>query len=488
MPISFVSTDDNVSKKNLDQLEPSFMYIQILKEILLTISFEPKCVTDFTEYCRQNITNENELKNIRIFERQYRDYESISWYTRESFLYRMLNRALRELDVKTIVTMGFYITNLHRQIEQLHARQFGRKRSTKSFIVYRKQQLSKTDFERIRKNEGGLMSFNSFVSTSRDRDAALNFASSAIMDPDLINIFYVMTINPAVSTTPFASIKDISKFKKENEILFSMHTVFRIGEITPMDENHIPFQVKLTLTNDDDKDLHILTNRIRKETFPNDHGWFRLGLVLLKMGHTEESEKIYEHLLKYSITDDAKAPIYNQLGVIKNRQEQYIEAIAFYKQSHKIYEKILPPNHPDLAMSYNNIGLVYTNMQEYSKALVFHEQALQIRQNSNPSSPLDLAASYNNIGIIHRKMGNYSEALLFYEKALELQEKSLPPNHPHLGSSYNNIGMVHEHMGNYAMAHSFYERAVDNGKHSLQPDHPSLQQRQKNLEDIKKKL
>ena len=45
-----------------------------------------------------------------------------------------------------------------------------------------------------------------------------------------------------------------------------MHTVFRIGEITPMDGNNRLFQVKLTLTSDNDKDLRVLTNHIREET------------------------------------------------------------------------------------------------------------------------------------------------------------------------------------------------------------------------------
>jgi hypothetical protein len=38
--ISFMATSGDVSKKNLDQLECSFMYTQILKEILLAIHFE----------------------------------------------------------------------------------------------------------------------------------------------------------------------------------------------------------------------------------------------------------------------------------------------------------------------------------------------------------------------------------------------------------------------------------------------------------------
>jgi hypothetical protein len=40
IPISFMTTNDIAFKKNLDQLDSSFMYTQILKEILLAIEFD----------------------------------------------------------------------------------------------------------------------------------------------------------------------------------------------------------------------------------------------------------------------------------------------------------------------------------------------------------------------------------------------------------------------------------------------------------------
>ncbi|CAF1388399.1 unnamed protein product [Adineta steineri] len=46
--ISFVA-----SNKTLDQLDPSFMYTQILKEILLTIDFQDKHINQFIIYCRE---------------------------------------------------------------------------------------------------------------------------------------------------------------------------------------------------------------------------------------------------------------------------------------------------------------------------------------------------------------------------------------------------------------------------------------------------
>ena len=160
------------------------------------------------------------------------------------------------MDVDIIIKMGFFIGDLHRQIEQLHSEQFNGHQSDTTFTVYRGQGMSTEHFEQMKKTKGGLMAFNNFLSTSKVRDVSLDFARNALSNPDLVGILFVMTIDPSESTTPFASINDVSYFKdKEDEVLFSMHTVFRIRDIKSMGENHRLFQVDLTLTSDNDKDL-----------------------------------------------------------------------------------------------------------------------------------------------------------------------------------------------------------------------------------------
>ena len=63
---------------------------------------------------------------------------------------------------------------------------------------------------------------------------------------------------------------------QEDEVLFSMHSVFRIRDIKSMDGNDRLYQVDLTLTSDDDKDLRALTDRFEEE-MEESTGWDRLG-------------------------------------------------------------------------------------------------------------------------------------------------------------------------------------------------------------------
>jgi tetratricopeptide (TPR) repeat protein len=491
MPISLMGTNEDVSKKNLDQIEPTFMYTQILKEILLTIKFEQIHFREFIAYCLNDLAeNEKQLKILTQFEQGYREKTPIWWYTRESFLYEMLNRALREMHVDMIIKLGFFINDIQRQIKQLHQEQFGVPSSSDSFkLLYRGQGMMKIKFEEMSKNKGGLISFNSFLSTSEESKVSLQFAKNALKQPEMIGIFFVMKIDPTQSTTPFASITEVSFFKgKEKEVLFSMHTVFRIGEITSMDEKNRLFQVELTLTSDNDKDLCKLTDYIQKNTYWSEEGWYRLGSVLLKMGQFEQAQQVYEILLGQTTSESEKGRFYHQLGLAKNDRGEYKEALVLYENALAIYNRTLSPKDLNLAKCYNNIGLVHYNMDDYAKALLSHEKSLEVKQQSLPADHADLGVSYNNIGNVYFKMGDYSKALLYHEKALEIKKQSLLPNHPSLGSSYNNIGLVHENMDDYSKARSYYERAVDIGKQSLPPDHPHLKQWRDNLDKIKQKL
>jgi hypothetical protein len=266
--ISFLATDGDTANKKLDRLDPMFMYTQILKEILLTIDFQPQHSKEFTNYCRELFAdNAHEMKKIKKFDQNYRHKTPIWWYTCQCFLFPMLNRALRTTDVDIIIKMVFFIRDLHRHIEQLHKEQFSGDQTDKTFIVYRGQGLSKIHFDQLIKKKGELMSFNNFLSTSKNRDVSLRFANAALADPDSMAILFVMTIDPSTSTTPLALINDLSYFRNEDEVLFSMNTIFRIHDVISLDESHRLFQVNLKLTGDNDKDLRLLTDYIREETF-----------------------------------------------------------------------------------------------------------------------------------------------------------------------------------------------------------------------------
>ncbi|CAF0771978.1 unnamed protein product [Adineta steineri] len=484
IPISFLTGNETVSIENLNQLEPSYMYTQTFKDILLEMEHDrEQAIKILTGYCRNLYSNNiKELKVIDEFKSNYRPEQAIRWYTRERFTYQMLNRAFRTLDADTIINMGFFIHDLHEQIDQLHQQQLPYCRS-KPFTVYRGEGLLKTDFDKLKETKGGLMSFNNFLSTSAKRDVSLRSAEGALGNTDMVGILFIMTIDPRISSTLFASIKEVSYCKAEEEILFSMHTVFRIGAIKQMDNYDQLYEVELKLTADDDEQLRQLTECISNEA-RGSIGWRRLSKLLLKTGHFDKAEELYKALLEQTSNDSDKGYYYNQLGYIKDQQGEYKQAIGYYRKAVEIFEEIFPTDESSLATSYNNIGLVYSNMGEYSKALSYYEKALGIRENNLPENHPGLANSYNKIGNVYCNMEEYSKSLSFFEKTHEIFEKTLPVNHPDLATSYGNIGMVYNEMKEYSKALLLYEKALGIKEKTLPANHPDLATSYNNIGNV----
>ncbi|CAF1947223.1 unnamed protein product [Rotaria magnacalcarata] len=148
-PMSFLPqrcTPDTASnEQNLDQLLATYMYSVIFKDIMLEIDDEAaKAMDTLSEYERKR---------------------PVWWYTKPIFMYGVLNRALRMLDMEVVTKLGFFIRHLHIQLEKLHQEQSANFHEV--FIVYRGQWLSQPDFQNLIDSKGGLLSFNNFLSTNK---------------------------------------------------------------------------------------------------------------------------------------------------------------------------------------------------------------------------------------------------------------------------------------------------------------------------------
>jgi hypothetical protein len=74
------------------------------------------------------------------------------------------------------------------------------------------------EFKKIKNDQGGLLLFNNFLSTSTTREVSLGFTHCAFYNPDLTAVLFQIDIDPSILTTRFHSLDDLSYFfysKKE---------------------------------------------------------------------------------------------------------------------------------------------------------------------------------------------------------------------------------------------------------------------------------
>ena len=247
------SQSDTTSKTN--QQDALFMYDQLFREIVLGGTDED--MQDLHEFCEtQYRDNPREQKFLKLLKTEYSSHTPAWWYTQDSFIYRMLNKALRTHQYDTLYVLRVFIRHIHQQLVEEHKTQ-----SDHPNLFFRGQALDNADFEKIRENEGGLLTISNFLSTSSDREVALTFARGSIQDKRKASILMEITVDKN-TTVPMASISELGVFKGEKEWLFSMGSVFRIGSLVPSPDGI--WVLKLTFTNDYDQQLNDLKIFLKK--------------------------------------------------------------------------------------------------------------------------------------------------------------------------------------------------------------------------------
>ncbi|CAF0868833.1 unnamed protein product [Adineta steineri] len=244
----------------------SFVAFQLLTDIMLRLHQTEFARQEMIEMCRLKYENSlTDLEKINKFERSYQHSQAIEWYTTNSFLYRLLHQALRMEDIDTIFKLRYYIYDLHNQLVQLHRSYLHSLPSDQPILtLYRGQRMKTTELTRLRENIDKLISTNGFLSTTNDVTAAVFFAGDGCLnDPDeKISVLYQITIDTSVPhSIPFAKIQYESIFQDEDEVLFSMASVFRIDNV---EKYGALWVVELTLINKEDETWNILTAHLNK--------------------------------------------------------------------------------------------------------------------------------------------------------------------------------------------------------------------------------
>jgi tetratricopeptide (TPR) repeat protein len=84
---------------------------------------------------------------------------------------------------------------------------------------------------------------------------------------------------------------------------------------------------------------------------------------------------------------------------------KYDEAELLYRRALAIREKVLGPDHPDVAASLNNLATLLDKQGKYDEAEPLYRRALAIRKKVlGPDHP-DVAASLNNLAALLHKSG-----------------------------------------------------------------------------------
>jgi tetratricopeptide (TPR) repeat protein len=437
---------------------------------------------EMIQYCREQYSdNLKQLDYINQFNKTYKPEKAVRWFTRNCFLYRLVNQALRLQDIDALYKMRFYIRDLQEQIFLQHIAFITKAKHLEPITVYRGFSMTKDDFEKLKTQEGGFMSVAEFMSTSSDEGIARGFAAGSVGAPDLVAILLQIEVDVKNFHTNFTAVRRQSWIPNEEETLFTMGNVFRIQKICVHEEDIS--LIKLSLNGEEDNELKLLYEHMRKN-FMEPSPLSNLAKLMLTMGNYELAEKYYHMLLQDSefIADSRKlSDVYYYLAQISIKTDQKDKVMEYYKKCLDIRNKHLSATDFSPTTILSNLGRIHRLQGDYETELLYFKQALDIESKASIQDKSKLAELYESLGIVYNKLQRYPEQLDMFEKALQIRLKLYPKNHPEISKSYNNIATGYVMQKGFEKAIDFYKKAIQIQVKSLQTNHPVLADTYNNL-------
>ena len=169
----------------------SQIWYQLFLEVLKISPQDEQAKEDMVRKSQEYYTGQSvELHQIDQFRAGYTVEMAIEWYTSDSFVHKLVNKALRSENIDLIYAFRFFINGLSAQIKQVHIEQQnlhetrGLKITTgsKSVIkLFSGQQLPRTELHRLKQSVGTVIAINGFLSTSIKLSEARDFAYKGVL-------------------------------------------------------------------------------------------------------------------------------------------------------------------------------------------------------------------------------------------------------------------------------------------------------------------
>jgi tetratricopeptide (TPR) repeat protein len=447
---------DQITTRLLSKQSIEFLWFQLFNQVIHHLRHNQQGKQEMINMCRYYYRdNPKQLKLIDQFENEYRSEEAIRWYTKQSFVYKLVNKALTTKDIDQLQLFYFFINDLSQNLIREHEKILSSEE--KKFTVYRGVQLDKEDFNKIQQNEGKLISMNGYFLTTRNRSAALTIAMKSTKRTDGVSILFEIecNLNELDQNVIFGDVTQFNDDPSEQQVLFDLNVVFRIESIAEDGRLQV---IRMIPSNDGE----ILTKNyieIIHQATEQKSVAFLVGILLCDLGKFNESQKYYEELL-----DDPKdvdiAWIEFNIGIALHRQNKLREARAYYDRAHDrmMYEE--PIRIKGSAYVLNSIGVILRHEGKSDLALDYYQRALKISEKYYSSNDAIIAACLKNIGRNFDRQGNFNLALEYFQRLLKFQEDYYPLEHVDIAVSLHEIGNILYHQGSYDLSLNYQQRAL----------------------------
>lgn len=454
----------------------NFLHFQMLIDCLIRMKPMPNEKNQLVDFCKEYYKNNyTELKIINEFENAYSSKDALRWYTRPSFLSRLLNRAFRDQNVDLLLLFRFFIHDVIREL--------GKDMPSSSLRAYRGQLMSKEEFHVLECSAGKYLSVNSFLPANIDPKRTRSFLLTHNASDNVVKAFFEIEANPRLcSIRPFNNIQSRSFFPRGNEILFTVGSIFQIRKIEYPDDQICNIRMKLWSI--DDQDLVPLFKHIKQELGTEKTTLMQYGNILRRMDKLTDAEKYYRRYLN-NLPDNHPelADCYHELGKTAELKKNFNLSLKWYISALDICLSTTDTNERHIATLYSEIGSAYSKTKDYENAIESYENALKIWGKLGDDQQPCVAKCFSRLGFVYQMQKKYQEALSYFQQSYKIL-KGLYKNQPETAAALKNIAQIHELLGQFKEALAAYDDALKIYRQSL----PSTQIYVNEIEKRKRRI
>ncbi|CAF3674991.1 unnamed protein product [Rotaria sordida] len=463
--------------RDLTNDSASFLWFQLFQIIINDLKCTENDMNTMLNYCSKQLQKDRNptkgLLEIEEFRQTYTSNDAIHWYTKESFVYRLLNRSLRTEDIEALYIFRFFIADLCRQLKIEYEKLRRKQNQSPILTVYRGAQISREELDDLFRTIGNLTSLNGFVSTSINQSVAIEFLrKKSSRTENLEKILFIIEIDIQSDYIICAYIKELSALQDEEEVLFNIGTVFYLDKIV-LDSNEQIWNVYMKATEAGISAVHDYIELIHQELTDTNISII-FGQLFLQMGKYILAQKYFLDLLEHSKENDPDLPrIHYHLALTYAYQYDLIQAENLLKQVYQFY-KINNTNNLDLARIENALGWIHHHNGELDEAIIHYQTALNLAPDQLDLNHLINAQTCSLLADCYLEKNQLDKAELFNKKTLEIERLRLPTDHPRIGVTLNDIGDVFRKRKQMNIALDYYQQAESIFHRSLPKYHPYI--------------
>ncbi|CAF4193867.1 unnamed protein product, partial [Rotaria sordida] len=481
----------------------TLIWFQLFIDVIQYLTLDNKAKEEMLRVCRCYYQNNSQMLNlIDKFDKTYHVDKCINWYTKQSFVYELINKALRTEDIEQLYTFRYYIVDLSKKLVEKCKNI--KANNDEILYLYRGTKINREEVEKFKlrtTNEGREVVMKYIEENRRE----MEYESPKMMVGILLkrigkykeSLQYFMNLleNPGEENVAYIHNRIGIALRNERKYHHKQRE---------FDQAIVYYRQALSIIENESDNM----NRLIAELYGS------MGRTYLGKGDCKEAlsyqEKAlekrqsclpsYHYLLAFSYVDIAKIFFF---------QQKYVQALEWNRKALEFRQKYLLPDHVNTAFSLYYVGKMcykigkseeardyYLKSIEMTKkclpvsqqhtipkilediastygyksetALNYRLEALKVQQQLTSINYSYLAYIHDNIARTYKSMDKKADSLQFYEQALQIRKENLPTDAFRLFNNFNNLASLYEEMGDVKSALTHYHEALKIYRH-----HPS---------------